>query len=88
MARKKSFYDLHAQMQRIKNSGASMQRANRASDAYTRYVGNIINSKSFRNARNRYENQIAAAPEELAEQRKRILGRKYSQSTYMGLSNG
>lgn len=65
---------------------ATGERAQRAQNAYVRYLSNIRNTNS-------YQKSLAKAtdifdPSDTAEIMNKAQGRKYSQNTYMGISNG
>lgn len=95
MARKKSIYDIRNQEQRIKRaiadragnnvnnlSGGDLARYLRVGEIASTYRGNIANSKSYQKAgRKETAREYVRGVAKSAQ-------RKYSQSTYMGLTNG
>lgn len=86
MARKKSLNELNEQIRRISNLGTGsykdIARRLKANRTYNRYVENIQRSKQFQ------QDWDAAKGAGLGARRSSIGERKYSQNTYMGLSNG
>lgn len=83
MARKKSLIDIYNQQERLwsalansygnPRTQARLRKINAAADAYT---DRIMNTKSFKKGFR------------IGEDNDKLMGRKYSQSTYMGNANG
>lgn len=99
MARKKSFNDIVAQRNRLlaniaSNIGMGAVRENniarykRVEEVAQRYMDNIAQSKSAKRMTNSVNKKLALTREEFEAYRKRARNRKYSQRTYMGMSNG
>lgn len=90
MARKKSLQDMMSQMRRIAllaNEKMSNPRVMRAKEAYTRYRKNIEKTDTWKKDYKNYFNAVMSN----GDDRKYLnieRNRKYSQNTYMGLSNG
>ena len=93
MARKKSYYDIRNQANRIKKAlaqrngvgnmtQADLNRYLRVSEIARVYAGNIESTKSFDKAERK------ETAREYVRGVSKAASRKYSQRTYMGMSNG
>jgi len=85
--RAKSATDLYSQMFRIENNPrTTWDRANRASDAFNKYLKNIYNTKSYQAALKKASGSGIGTREAMKVMQ--IADRKYSQNTYMGINAG
>lgn len=93
MARKKSYYDIRNQANRIKKAlaqrnsvgnmtSADLNRYMRVNEIAGTYLGNISSTKSFDKAERK------ETAHEYVKGVSKAASRKYSQRTYMGMTNG
>lgn len=97
MARKKSLSDIERQISRIRaeaarralsgvNASQNKKRMDKASEIGERYSNNIKTMRSYGNNFTKYDD--AEDSKKAQKYADRMDNRKYSQRTYMGLSNG
>ena len=81
--------DLNSQMNRLDMMNLSGDRRKRVQDAFTRYARNIRQTEDYRNDERAYERAyIQGKRSVMSMVRFQKNNRKYSRSTYMGLSKG
>lgn len=94
MARKKSWQDLHNQAARImdyylSDDSFNLKRAEKVSEITQRYVQNISKRQRKSNERIRdLTNRGKMTVKQIIADNRSKYTRKYSQRTYMGMSNG
>ena len=90
MARKKSYNDITAQIDRIAARAGldyNNPRVKQALDIGSKYIQNIVKTKSFISTANKV-GKSEAESEEMYRHHKNLVNRKYSQKTYRGLVGG
>lgn len=88
MARQKSLHDIRKQYQRILSSG-DWNRIAQASEIANRYERNIKNTPLHKaQSKQFHQAWVGARTPEVMALARAINNQKYSQRTYMGLSNG
>lgn len=95
MARKKSYRDLSAQLNRIReiasanNNQRNLLRLDRAENAFNRYANNIADTRKWERGTSQYLQLMKKGESKKARAIiDRDLDYKFSQRTYMGMSNG
>ena len=90
MGRKKSYRDITAQIDRIAARAGldySNPRVKKALNIGSKYIQNIVKTKSFISTANKV-GKAEAESEEMYKHHNKLVNRKYSQRIYMGMSNG